>query len=362
MPLDPSAYLAKFGWSKGDGLGKDGSGLKTFVKVTKRERDDMTGIGAATENWNHAAKFDSIFAEAAARTSIKIKKGKKKKEEEKEKKKKKKKRKKTTTVENDKEKDANSTAADPYAGMFSVPVMMKSEDNAGKKKKKKKKKKSSEADVTKGLYANRSMAKLLRLQRQEQELLTKLSLENENGRENDHDKRKTNTSTKRKDNGEDSKSKKKKRKKKPRKEKQESTEGGKVKKKRKRCLSDDESATSVSKYKRSGIRRVFEKKITQSKKQSQFNAAGGMGFTTSFQADYYEAMMGAASSKKKRGLGFSTSTDNGSGGLSSFVSGGDLGSKEEKVEIILSESKKKEKSKKKKKEKSKKKKKKKKTS
>mmetsp|Transcript_37074 Transcript_37074/g.59528 ORF Transcript_37074/g.59528 Transcript_37074/m.59528 type:complete len:117 (-) Transcript_37074:120-470(-) len=79
MPLNPSAYLQKFGWSKGDGLGKNSTGIKTFVKVSKRERDDMTGIGTSSERWNHASKFDSMFAAASAKYAKKSKKKKKKK-------------------------------------------------------------------------------------------------------------------------------------------------------------------------------------------------------------------------------------------------------------------------------------------
>ena len=59
----------QFGWAKGTGLGKDGQGIKTFVKISRRAQEEETaGIGAGvhhmTQNWTR------LFNEAASRIKV----------------------------------------------------------------------------------------------------------------------------------------------------------------------------------------------------------------------------------------------------------------------------------------------------
>ncbi|GAB5368732.1 hypothetical protein AAMO2058_001345100 [Amorphochlora amoebiformis] len=312
--FDPSAYLKKFGWNDGAGLGKNGSGIKTFVKVSKRERDDMTGIGTATDNWNHASKFEDMFAKAAAK--LRSKKKQKKKSDKKKKGK----------------NEVGKTKSDPYAGLFQTPVMFKQLEEQKKKNKSGKKSKHIRNGI--GLYADRSKSKLLRLQKQEAELLAKLT---------------GGTSKEPKD---ETVRPKKKRKKKSGKKAREKSEDGVSTSTATSTSTSTATATSTRKeggYRRSGIRQNFEAKIQFSDKKSRFNTAGGLGFTSSFQASYYEQMIASSVTKKKKGLGFGVSATNpgSTGGLSMFVSGGSLGSEGgsdsrmdvEKKEEILSKKK-----------------------
>jgi len=117
------------------------------VKVTKRDRADMTGIGTKTDQWDYLSKFDDMFSKAAQNIS----------------KKKNKKKKKKKKADEKEEKEA----CDPYSGLFQAPVMM---NNSGKKRKSAASKTSKPIHDLRngqGLYASRSQAKLLRLQRQE---------------------------------------------------------------------------------------------------------------------------------------------------------------------------------------------------
>merc|ERR1711959_76177 len=57
------SMMEKMGWKEGDGLGKDGQGIKTAIKPKKKI--DATGIGAKNLNTNWIATssaYDSILA------------------------------------------------------------------------------------------------------------------------------------------------------------------------------------------------------------------------------------------------------------------------------------------------------------
>jgi len=56
--------LEKFGWSKGDGLGANKTGVSTYIRVERRTRDDVGGLGhnrAAKPN-AHQESYDEILA------------------------------------------------------------------------------------------------------------------------------------------------------------------------------------------------------------------------------------------------------------------------------------------------------------
>ncbi|KAJ2892659.1 hypothetical protein IWW38_003133 [Coemansia aciculifera] len=64
--------LAKYGWKKGDGLGKDGAGIKRAITVSRRA--DNRGIGSDANQWN-SNWWDHLYNKAtvnvtAAATAI----------------------------------------------------------------------------------------------------------------------------------------------------------------------------------------------------------------------------------------------------------------------------------------------------
>ncbi|KAJ1924453.1 hypothetical protein LPJ71_000522 [Coemansia sp. S17] len=57
--------LAKYGWKKGDGLGKDGDGIKRALTVSRRS--DNRGIGSDANQWN-SNWWDHLYNKAATPT------------------------------------------------------------------------------------------------------------------------------------------------------------------------------------------------------------------------------------------------------------------------------------------------------
>ena len=62
------AYLARFGWTAGGGLGKKEDGAQTFLRVSKK--DDTAGIGAGTAMQAVARSFESLYNNAARSINI----------------------------------------------------------------------------------------------------------------------------------------------------------------------------------------------------------------------------------------------------------------------------------------------------
>ncbi|KAJ1816994.1 hypothetical protein LPJ60_005064 [Coemansia sp. RSA 2675] len=58
--------LAKYGWKKGDGLGKDGDGIKRAITVSRRS--DNRGIGSDANQWN-SNWWDHLYNKAATTTT-----------------------------------------------------------------------------------------------------------------------------------------------------------------------------------------------------------------------------------------------------------------------------------------------------
>ncbi|KAJ2812272.1 hypothetical protein H4S07_001511, partial [Coemansia furcata] len=58
--------LAKYGWKKGDGLGKDGDGIKRALTVSRRS--DNRGIGSDANQWN-SNWWDHLYNKASATTT-----------------------------------------------------------------------------------------------------------------------------------------------------------------------------------------------------------------------------------------------------------------------------------------------------
>ncbi|KAJ2880931.1 hypothetical protein H4R27_004418 [Coemansia aciculifera] len=57
--------LAKYGWKKGEGLGKDGDGIKRAITVSRRS--DNRGIGSDANQWN-SNWWDHLYNKATAGT------------------------------------------------------------------------------------------------------------------------------------------------------------------------------------------------------------------------------------------------------------------------------------------------------
>jgi Pin2-interacting protein X1 len=118
----PSAFalkqMEKMGWTEGQGLGKDGDGIKTHIKIKKRE--DATGLGAekidepamGADNWWHDAFSSSAKIFKHAGSSEKEKKKKEKKEKKTAKKKK--------LINGGNEDDELDNAAPTYEELFAA--------------------------------------------------------------------------------------------------------------------------------------------------------------------------------------------------------------------------------------------------
>ncbi len=65
MPLDTKAYLEKFGWQQGKGLGKDGEGIKESIRTSKK--DDKIGVGGHED---FGKSWEDIFNKAAQNVSV----------------------------------------------------------------------------------------------------------------------------------------------------------------------------------------------------------------------------------------------------------------------------------------------------
>lgn len=66
--MNAAAYLAKFGWKAGSGLGKDGTGIKTYIHAAKK--DDNRGLGSKGKEVGLAPEWDDVFKRAAANVNI----------------------------------------------------------------------------------------------------------------------------------------------------------------------------------------------------------------------------------------------------------------------------------------------------
>ena len=68
--------MSKMGWEEGGGLGKDGEGMKTHIRVKKRE--DEVALGREKEDLKDKAGGDPWWADGLEGTLFKIKEKKKK--------------------------------------------------------------------------------------------------------------------------------------------------------------------------------------------------------------------------------------------------------------------------------------------
>lgn len=62
--------LEKMGWKEGEGLGLRKDGIKTFLKVEKRNAKEAIGLGHNGDPnhlTNHLSEYDSVFAEISAK-------------------------------------------------------------------------------------------------------------------------------------------------------------------------------------------------------------------------------------------------------------------------------------------------------
>ncbi|KAK7197405.1 G-patch domain containing protein [Novymonas esmeraldas] len=62
--------MEKYGWKEGEGLGKDRSGMRSYVKVTRRDPHTATGLGHAADPAQggslastHAVELDAIYGQ-----------------------------------------------------------------------------------------------------------------------------------------------------------------------------------------------------------------------------------------------------------------------------------------------------------
>jgi hypothetical protein len=62
--------MEKYGWKEGEGLGKDRSGMKSYVKVVRRDPNVATGLGHAADPAQggslastHAVELDAIYGQ-----------------------------------------------------------------------------------------------------------------------------------------------------------------------------------------------------------------------------------------------------------------------------------------------------------
>ncbi|KAG5481850.1 hypothetical protein LSCM4_06927 [Leishmania orientalis] len=68
--------MEKYGWKEGEGLGKERSGVKSYVKVTRRDPHTATGLGHAADPAQggslastHAIELDAIYGQLRKETS-----------------------------------------------------------------------------------------------------------------------------------------------------------------------------------------------------------------------------------------------------------------------------------------------------
>ncbi|KAG5482192.1 hypothetical protein CUR178_06051 [Leishmania enriettii] len=68
--------MEKYGWKEGEGLGKERSGVKSYVKVTRRDPHIATGLGHAADpaqggslTSTHAIELDAIYGQLRKETS-----------------------------------------------------------------------------------------------------------------------------------------------------------------------------------------------------------------------------------------------------------------------------------------------------
>ncbi|KAG5481543.1 hypothetical protein LSCM1_05562 [Leishmania martiniquensis] len=68
--------MEKYGWKEGEGLGKERSGIKSYVKVTRRDPHTATGLGHAADPAQagslasaHAIELDAIYGELRKETT-----------------------------------------------------------------------------------------------------------------------------------------------------------------------------------------------------------------------------------------------------------------------------------------------------
>jgi len=66
MSFDPKKYLEKFGW-QGSGLGKNEDGIKTYIKVAKREKEDSRGVGMRDD---FSKSWEKMFDAAAKKIQV----------------------------------------------------------------------------------------------------------------------------------------------------------------------------------------------------------------------------------------------------------------------------------------------------
>ncbi|KAJ1969843.1 hypothetical protein H4R35_006034, partial [Dimargaris xerosporica] len=62
QPSFAEAQLAKYGWKKGQGLGRSNDGIKKAVKVSRKS--DRKGVGATNNDWGFAW-WDHIYNKSA---------------------------------------------------------------------------------------------------------------------------------------------------------------------------------------------------------------------------------------------------------------------------------------------------------
>lgn len=67
--------LERYGWKEGEGLGRDKTGVKTYVKVVRRDPQAATGLGHAADPSQaghlastHAVELDAIYGQLRGRS------------------------------------------------------------------------------------------------------------------------------------------------------------------------------------------------------------------------------------------------------------------------------------------------------
>ncbi|KAJ1813909.1 hypothetical protein LPJ56_003233, partial [Coemansia sp. RSA 2599] len=67
MPSFAEQQLAKYGWKKGEGLGKDKSGISRAITVSRRT--DNRGVGSDSTQWT-SNWWDNLYNKAASSTAV----------------------------------------------------------------------------------------------------------------------------------------------------------------------------------------------------------------------------------------------------------------------------------------------------